>query len=230
MKKLILLLILSVFITGNSHAQTSPKLEVGIFNNVSIRLPNTYWGMGAFAGPQLNMHTGSISIYAMYQFSGNSGTRFGLKLQSHLLGGGFQYRILSREKRFSPYIELTAVTEVGTNYRGGFLHITDYSPTEYGDFVNNGSPNYSYYYSSFYYSTPLVGNILFGCDVRITEGLHLSLGVGYGLRTMKAREIYWDYDEEPSEELRNTKPQNTKLFQVLNAKLGISYAFSFKKH
>ena len=231
MKKLTFLLILSVFLIGNSEAQNTTKLAVGIYNNVSIRLPNTYWGMGAFAGPQIDTRAGSFSLYGMYQFSGNSGTRFGLKLQSHLLGGGFQYRILSREKRFSPYIELTAMTEVGTNYRDGYLNVDGMYPMDQPSSFSYTKPETTFYYASFYHSTPLVGSAIVGCDIRLTENLHLSVGAGYGLRFIKSRYAWWNEKEELTKEMLNDISIRLRDWHdMIDVKLGISYAFSLKKH
>ena len=231
MKKLTFLLTLSVFFSGNSEAQNTPKLEVGIFNNVSRWLPNHYWGMGTFVGCQMDTRAGSFSLYGMYQFSGNSGTRFGLKLQSHLLGGGFQYRILSREKRFSPYIELTAVTEVGTNYRDGYLDANDWYPIDEPSTFSYTKPETTFYYARFYHSTPFVGSAIVGCDIRLTNNLHLSIGAGYGYRGLKTRNVWWNKKEEMTKErLYKDYPIRSEWFDMIDVKLGISYAFSLKKH
>ena len=230
MKKLTFLLLLSIFYSGNSEAQDTPKLEVGIFNNASLNAPNLYCGMGAFVGPQIDLRTGSISIYAMYQFYTNS-TGSGLfSLQSHLLGGGFQYRILSREKRFSPYIELTAMTEVGTNYRDGYLNVDGMYPMDQPSSFSYTKPETTFYYASFYHSTPLVGSAIVGCDIRLTENLHLSVGAGYGLRFIKSSYAWWNEKVELTKETLNDYSIPLRDWHdMIDVKLGISYAFSLKK-
>ena len=232
MKKLTFLLTFFLFLIGNSEAQNTPKLEVGMFNNASLNAPNLYCGMGAFVGPQIDLRTGSISIYAMYQFYTNS-TGSGLfSLQSHLLGGGFQYRILSREKRFSPYIELTALTEVGTNYRDGYLNVDGRYPMDEPSSFSFTKPETTFYYAKFYHSTPFVGSAIVGCDIRLTENLHLSVGAGYGYRGLKTRNnVWWNKKEDMTKErLYNDYPTQTAWYHTIDVKLGISYAFSLKKH
>lgn len=231
--KTIILLLSSLFLVGNVFSQKEIQLAVELSNTYSSSRffrfsKGTYNSTRLAIGSRFNTNKGNVTLYGMYEFSGFVQQQSMYILQSHLLGGGINYRILNKEKRFSPFIEINASTEVITNYRGGFLDIGDLFPTDYGGFWEKDGPP-SQYYSAFYYSTPFVGNILLGCDVRLVDGLHLNVGAGYGLRGMKTREIYWDEGTEPSEELRNVDPKFTKWFNMIDIKLGISYAFSFKK-
>ena len=221
-----------LFLVGNVFSQKEIQLAVELSNTYSSSRffrfsKGTYNSTRLAIGSRFNTNNGNVTLYGMYEFSGFVQQQSMYILQSHLLGGGINYRILNNEKRFSPFIEINASTEVATNYRGGFLDIGDLFPTDYGYTYN--IDNTQFYYSAFYYSTPFVGNILLGCDVRLVDGLHLNVGAGYGLRGMKTREIYWDEGTEPSEELRNVDPKFTKWFNMIDVKLGISYAFSFKK-
>ena len=232
MKKLSFLLTLSIFLTGNSEAQNTPKLTLGIYNNMSVNafVNNFYWGMGALAGSQIDLRKGSISLYAMYQFSVNSSENDFFSLQSHLLGGGFQYRILSREKRFSPYIELTAMSEVGTNYRDGYMDRDGLYPVDNPSAFSYTKPETTFLYASFYHSTPLVGSAIVGCDIRLTNNLHLSIGAGYGYRGVKTRYVWWNEKEELTKEMLHKRAILTEWYDMIDVKLGISYAFSLKKH
>ena len=222
-----------LFLIGNVFSQKEIQLAVELSNTYSTerfygRSRGDFNGIKLAIGSRFNTNKGNVTLYGMYEFSGLVLKQSIYTLQSHKIGGGINYRILNNKKRFSPFIEINASTEVATNYRGGFLHIDQFFPTDYGGFWEKDGPP-SQYYSAFYYSTPFVGNILLGCDVRLEDGLHLNVGAGYGLRGMKTREIYWDEGTEPSEELRNVDPKFTKWFNMIDVKLGISYAFSFKK-
>ena len=230
--KTIILLLSSLFLVGNVFSQKEIKLALELSNTYSslrfISFSNgTYNSTRLAIGSRFNTNKGNVTLYGMYEFSGLVLQKSRYTVQSHLLGGGINYRILNNEKRFSPFIEINASTEVATNYRGDFLHADQYFPTDHAYSYN--IDNTQFYYSAFYYSTPFVGNILLGCDVRIINGLHLNIGVGYGLRGTKRFVLFWKDGEGPTEEFLNTKPKNTIWSNMTDVKLGISYAFSLKK-
>lgn len=221
-----------LFLVGNVFSQKETQLAVELSNTYSTerfygRSRGDFNGTKLAIGSRFNTNKGNVTLYGMYEFSGIVLKQSMYTLQSHKIGGGINYRILNNEKRFSPFIEINASTEIGTNYRGGFLDMDQFFPTDRAYYYN--SDNTLIYYSAFYYSTPFVGNILLGCDVLITNGLHLNIGAGYGMGGMFIRQIYWDEGALPSEELINTIPKSIQWFNMLDIKLGISYAFSFKK-
>lgn len=231
MKVIIFTIIL--LLSMNSFSQSSFKLAVGVSSAPSIDIletDNMYIGTSMYAGPRIDTRSGNIGLYGMYQFSTNNGSNGFFHLQSHFLGGKLEYRILGNEKRVSPYIEITALTEAGTNYRDGYLSIDGWYPEEYPMLYIDTYPSYSVtYYSRFYHSTPFAGNIMLGVDIRLIEGLHLNLGLGYGLRVVKTKFKYWKGQQDlPKEEIHKLSTE-TNRFNMLEIKIGMSYAFPFKK-
>ena len=124
MKTIILCFVLLV-VSGNSFSQSKTSFVLGISNDVSF-VPANYFSKyaGINLSPGINLETpkGSVVFSGVYQFGGY--WEFESKpfeLNYHMLGGKIKYRILNHEKRFSPTIELSALTEVRTIYRNKLI-------------------------------------------------------------------------------------------------------------
>ncbi|MBN9293184.1 MAG: hypothetical protein J0G96_04305 [Flavobacteriia bacterium] len=225
--KLIIYTSLFLAFIFQGHSQKNINLMIGISNTYSLNIMptfNSYSGTNISVGSQIETKKGNFNILGTYQFSGNYSRGTVFSLQSHLLGIIFQYRILSNKRRFSPFFEIKGLTEVGTNYKNGYMSIDYWFPSIYPEEFSKWV-----YSSRFYVGTPFVGNLLLGCDIRLTGGLHLNISAGYGLRVMQTRYADWLYDPVPPKEEIYKKPVKTRNFQMLDVQLGISYAFSFKK-
>ena len=146
---------------------------------------NLYSGTNISVGSQIETKKGNFNIMGTYQFSGNYWRGAVFSLQSHLLGIALGYRILSNERKVSPFVGISAVTEVGTNYKDKYIS-RDLAPSIYPEEFSKLS-----YSSRFYAGTPFVGNLLLGCDIRLVHGLHLNISAGYGLRVMLTRYAIW---------------------------------------
>lgn len=201
---------------------------VGLSQTVSF-LWEPYYGTSLSAGVRFNMGTGYFELKGSYMLLAIET----YSVQSHQFGGNITYRVLSAQKRLSPYLELNAYSEVGTNYKDGYLRMDSSSPQSqpeaYSYANSHGGPWYTTYYSRFYHSIPFVGNILAGIDVRIINGLHFNVGCGFGYRGMSTRTIEWSKGVELTQEILHQRPIGTMWFNLIDLKFGLTYAFSTKK-
>lgn len=201
---------------------------IGFSQSVSF-LDGPFLGTSLSVGARFNMGVGFFEVKAGYMLLNDKYKSF----SSHQLGGSITYRILSSERRCSPYIELNAFTEVGSNYRNGLLRMDTNEPQSYPEsyvYANShGGPWHTEYYSKFYHSTPLVFNALAGVDFRLTDGLHLNIGCGFGYRGMSTRSRSWEGSANlPTEEIERSSIGIT-WYNLVDVKLGLTYAFSVKK-
>ena len=218
--------ILFLFSVVLCFSQEKYKMIAEISNTSSLNIMptfNSYSGTNISAGSQIETKKGNFNIMGTYQFSGNYWRGAVFSLQSHLLGIALGYRILSNERKVSPFVGISAVTEVGTNYKDKYIS-RDLAPSIYPEEFSKLS-----YSSRFYAGTPFVGNLLLGCDIRLVHDLHLNISAGYGLRVMLARYAVWPKSYVLSKEQIHEHSVKTRNFHMLDFQLGLSYAFSLKK-
>jgi len=125
--------ILFLFSVVFCFSQKKYKMIAEISNTSSLNIIptfNLYSGTNISAGSQIETKKGNFNIMGTYQFSGNYWRGAVFSLQSHLLGIIFQYRILSNERKISPFVGISAITEVGTNYKDKYIS-RDLAPSIY---------------------------------------------------------------------------------------------------
>jgi len=84
-----------------------------------------------------------------------------------------------------------------------------------------------------YHSTPLIGDLLVGCDFRLYKGLSVNASFGYGLRVLKiqyARVTFpaGQHPLAPVYEEKIGRPYSLVL-NYMTIQLGLSYAFDTHK-
>lgn len=162
-------------------------------------------------GVQLEFNKGCLGIAGNYQLYGNftyfDGPNY--KRVEHLIGLNTFYRF-SKTKRFSPIIELSLLTEVGTNNK------------------NNPPMGYERYYNS----TPFVASLGLGYEFRIIESLNVRLMFENGIRMVQTKTLEWIGKEPEGKKLNNlleSRPIEIEYIDVMGLRLGVSYTFPFKK-
>lgn len=228
---------------------------------ISNKGSQVYGALGLNLGTRFSQAKGDLDISVIYQFSsnvvysypydsisidwnkkkavhfdsdGNKISPYNSILRSHFIGGKVKYLFRERIKVLRPFIEVQALTELGTNFKNGYLLQEEYIPniepsaTYYYPSIPGGEYTVNYYYSNFYYSTPLVGGILAGIDIRLAQNLNLNIAAGYGIRIMKVKYATWKEDDNVHEKLKTTPTENI-YSQMLDFQLGLSYDFPLKK-
>lgn len=172
--------------------------------------------------------------YKHYDSNGNEIDIYNSLQRNHFLGATLRYIFKERSKRFRPFIQFSIRSEIGTNYKNGYLMDEEFIPRFNPVIVYHTPPanqkpyDIDYLYSHFYHSTPFIGSFLFGYNLKVIENLHLNLALGYGFRIMKIKYAEWTENEDVYEKLR-TIPTTNNLSQMIDLQLGLTYAFSFKK-
>ncbi|MBW7869361.1 MAG: hypothetical protein H3C31_13680, partial [Brumimicrobium sp.] len=117
--------------------------------------------------------------YIDYDSNGNKISPYKSVLRSHLMGLSLKYTFGNSSKVVRPFIMTQFLSEISTNYKNGYLLEEGYSPKAQplgeGTFT---SP----FFSTLYYSTPLVSSFSTGIVIRLMQNLNLNIGVGYGFR------------------------------------------------
>ncbi|HLS70812.1 MAG TPA: hypothetical protein VK027_04045 [Chitinophagaceae bacterium] len=264
MRKTLLLIFTMVTFTNLSQEKVemvtglSGSFEKEIISNKGSQV---YGALGLNLGARFSQAKGDLDISVIYQFSsnvvysypydsisidwnkkkavhfdsdGNKISSYNSILRSHFIGGKVKYLFRERIKVLRPFIEVQALTELGTNFKNGYLLQEEYIPniepsaTYYYPSIPGGEYTVNYYYSNFYYSTPLVGGILAGIDIRLAQNLNLNIAAGYGFHIMKVKYATWKEDEDVHEKL-NTIPTENIYSQMLDFQVGLSYVFPLKK-
>lgn len=233
MKRILILCLLTAF---NCSSQEKINLFFGLKHNFSKQIrsednPQFYGESNLQIGIQLKESWGAIDFNCNYLYSVSYAGEPSYSLQSHFLGGNINIHFLSDEKRIRPFFSISGLTEISTNYKNGYLWPYDYDWTtmEKPLSKDGGGPiTLDYYYSSFYYATPFVGNIFIGGELKLMRNFYLSLGVGYGLRVMRAKYAEWGENDDVNEILRSITPE-AHLFQFFDVQFGLTYVIPFKK-
>lgn len=239
-----LLVILSVLIYSFSYSQHRVNGYVGLSQSVpTVPFSKTNLTFGALF-PKDKF---GITVFGQYQLMGNRAFKkyyntSAYRMVSNLLGGGIKLQLRASTKIYHPTLKLTVLTELFSNYKGE--HLQSLNTDEYGLApVNVSNQTYlydqkNYYYTYYYISTPLVGNVILGNEFRLMEGLFINLGIGYSFNAFKVGFKKWGLDQqEPESEivkpysLRNDGNPNIEVVfrHAIVLNLGINYTFSFHK-
>ncbi|PKR81844.1 hypothetical protein CW751_00455 [Brumimicrobium salinarum] len=152
----------------------------------------------------------------------------------HLIGASSKYIFREHNKKVRPFLKIAVLSEVYSNYKNGLLVFNEYFPKvepsfSYIDPTPGGEdPAVDYYYSHFYYSTPLVINFLGGVDIKLIKNLNLNIALGYDFRIMKVKYAEWKENDNVYDKLKTIPNENINS-HMLDVQLGLTYAFSFKK-
>lgn len=225
-----------IFLVNTTYSQDKFYIYTNLSHGFSLNIGHgfLYSMSNASLGGQVNTRHGNITVYATYQFGGNIGGATSYKLNYLALGGGLKYRFLNNERRFSPYFEVGIMTELATSYRNGYLNMVGFhpqnSPQRESFSYSHSDPVQYRSYSRFYHSTPLISSIILGADIRLVNGLYFDFGLGYGIRGMKTKWYDWEGTDDLSQEKIEQLPIEIQWFNMLDVKLGLSYAFSLKKN
>ena len=201
--------------------------------------------MSLCAGWSKDVQKGTLSIEGIYCFNANYGNEnhdfFGFdqspsfSFKTHNFGIAVKYTFLNSDKyRFRPFAELMGYAPIIDKNKHRFFSESFFAtPAPVETLGSYGSPTYEFY-SNFYESTPFVGSALLGCDFRIVQHLHATVGIGYGIRVMKTKYIEWhEWEDEVGttdlEKLLKTAPVTTHIFHLLDVQVGIYYGIGFGK-
>ncbi|PKR81845.1 hypothetical protein CW751_00460 [Brumimicrobium salinarum] len=198
--------------------QVSQTIYMDLFSNHGSLINSTTLELGA----DFQKKNGDIYLYFTYGFN----TSF--LYRGHFLGGAFEYHFLKNQKKVRPYFGVSVITEVATNYKGGFLGEDSFLTNDSHIHTSAGNNISSFNSSGFYQSMPFLGSFSVGCDFRLMKDLHLNLSVGLALQKLKYKYLEWEDHEDYREILKGT-PVKSMMFSYVNPRLGLSYAFSFKK-
>lgn len=228
MKKLIICFSI-LFSFNRGYSQDKFCIYTELSHGISFYWKNAhmYSESDIHLGVQFNTKIGSFTPYAVYRFGGyvypfpnpkkDIITPYGwiqseyyltpYKFNYSAIGIGGIYRLLNSQKRISPIIQFSALTEIKLTQNGPDYYLTyDLKPR-----------NVIGYTTDFrYFSTIFIGDLTIGADFNIVKNFNINIGAGLGARAIMAH--YYD----------NPIPSKHWLYGV-NAKLGLSYAFSIKK-
>lgn len=226
MKKIILILLLLMNNNICLISQSEIKLTAAATHTFSLcdvgvvgwnnYFENQYMGTNLSIGGELATKKGNVSCSAIYQYGGGWYNKL-YEFDYHMLGGGVKYRLLNDNKIVSPLFGMMLLTEIASDYRGKYLLY--YRPVDYFS---------SLYDTRYYVSTPILGNITIGCDFRLTRGLHINIGFGYGYRFIKTRYDKWAFIESEMS-MKKYSVEENKQFHFLDVQVGLSYSFPLKK-
>lgn len=242
--KAVLIFVLLLFNFYVCHSQEKVKGYIDVSQNLHSII---YTETNISFGINFPLETGSISLFGNYEYGGNWKIHSpyadrivpAYKLDYHFLGGGVKYRILKKSKFYSPTIQLTALTEIVSHYRGNYIVRSDFNsegfffqPTNYySEPYVYGYPK-GYIKEIFYYvSTPFIGSILIGNEFKIYKELNVNLGIGFSMRGVKVRYKSWNtYESEPKADISNPYSlEGISWLKILDLSFGLNYTFSFKK-
>jgi|SRR5690554_154442 len=217
--------------------------ELGILSNTGSQ---GYFNVGLNLGIDYEFDKGNFYILLDYEYSSNvfaysepstagelKYVSFNSLLRSHVIGVSLKYTFLKNENNFRPFLKISGLTEVSTNYKNGYLLDEGFIPRSesgasyiYPPYPEG--PEVNYYNSFLYNSTPLISRILGGVDVKLSQNISLNIAAGYSFRIMKTKYASW-YENEDINVVAQDKPTKNIRSQMVDFQLGLTYAFSLKK-
>gem|GEM_PF-3046308 len=238
------LLILAFFLSS-VHVCSSQE-RVNGYISFSQNINRFFWlESNAVAGVLFPLKTGSISTSVIYVYGGNLPASFKYEkvraytMQYHLLGGEVKYRIRNSDKIYSPTIQLSALSDIGSTYRGKYLKTIGTITNNIHDVEYYFSPANTYgtqalsikNFTAYYVSTPFEGNLLVGNEFKLLKGLFLNFGIGFTIRGVKIRYKEWNKGTpEPESDISDPHSlTGLKWKKEVSLTLGLNYTFSFKK-
>ena len=202
---------------------------------------------------RFNRNKGSLDVLLNYQFSSNVTYRYpydsisidnkktehydsdGNKirfpyrslLRSHFVGLSLKYNFKKEREIVKPFISIQVLTEVGSNFKNGFLIYESFIPSQ----TKTGQQSYGsgniFLASNFYHSTPFVISVLGGFNISFSENASINIAAGYAYRSMKVKYAEWKEDEDVYEKLKTIPTENISS-QMLDVQLGFTYVFPRK--
>lgn len=127
MKRLILISFLSLSLIGFSQEKDT-KLALRVANHTDFGSSDIRNYSGADLGLDFQNLNNDIYFYLSYSFNKSSAYK------GNFLGMSFEYHAYNSQKAIRPFFRLSLLTEVSTNYKGGFLDTDSFfvvdKPTE----------------------------------------------------------------------------------------------------
>lgn len=212
---------LSTFIFSSVlvFGQKNSPIYVGIAEGAHIN--PKFYKTDLQIGMHFELESSSINAFGIYQLYGNmKGENFSSFLfASHLLGLGVENRT-NVDKRVSLFLGANLLTEVGTNFKDGYI------AGNYPSYPRVGKVN------ELYHSTPLASSVYIGVDIKIIENLHFNFSLENNFRFMRKRKLMMelaDFEVSTFKELINEQNIETEILDKLGLRVGVNYNFSFRK-
>jgi hypothetical protein len=252
---ILILLVINTFVVFSQEKLQlvtgfSGSFEKEVLSNSASQL---YGGIGLDAGVRFNRNKGSLDVLLNYQFSSNvtyrypydsisidnqktehydaAGNRIRFPyrslLRSHFVGLSLKYNFKKERKIVNPFISIQVLTEVGSNFKDGFLIYGSFIPSQTKTGQQSSGFGDIFLASNFYNSTPLVGSALGGVNIEFCQNTSLNIAVGYAYRMMKVKYAEWKEDEDVYKKLQSIPTENV-FSHFLDVQLGFTYVFSFK--
>jgi hypothetical protein len=229
MKKLIVPFLIMFFI-NRIYCQEKLCIYTELSHNISFYWKDAlmYSESDIHLGIQFNTKKGSFAPYLIYRFGGyvhpfrNSiqmiVTPYGLiyseyyltpyKFNYSAIGIGWTYRFFNQQKRISPILQFSALTEVKLTKNGPDYYLDRYlKPLNFESYDKDVK----------YASTVFIGDINIGIDFNIVKNFNINFSVGLGGRAITA-----NFYTIPTPSLHT--------LYGFNGKLGLSYAFPTNKN
>lgn len=225
MRVLIIILISSFSVsfgfTQTEEVKLATKTSFSLYGPLLYSTDNgsTYNSVKGDLGVVFQRKKTDLYLYLSYDYNWIS------LYSGHYLGISFEQYVLNKKNRIRPYYGVTFMSEISSNHKKGIISDSSFFV---GDNYSKGNGFYPNYYnaSGFYYGTPFFGGLSIGFDFRLIRGLHLSLGIGLGIKVMRYKYLEWCEYEDYREILEEIPIQSRNLFYA-NAQLGLRYDFSF---
>lgn len=198
-------------------------------------------------GYQREFNWGSMLFLVDYSQS-KYGKSWNYDFTTNYLGGTVRFIGLKQHFRFRPFIAISLNYQVNNSNKNRLMvyGANYYLDDDYGvvDMISlgqsGGGPYKIIYKAGFYQSTPLVLSSIIGCDIRIIPCLHLQLGIGYGMREMKKKNVTWvqyindpygiyQYKNEDMITKRDAAPVVKYRYHYIDFTAGLSYSIPLKK-
>jgi hypothetical protein len=184
--KLKIVFLISVFISLKSWSQNELKFKIGLNN--CFNYPMSFLTHYDHQFQNLTSIDFSIGI-KKFDFGVNYGfggmnriskekPKIYYDFNYHLIGIFFYYNFLDETKKVSPYIKSYFATQVATNYKNGPLDHNLYTVD-----ISNTEP------TSYYNATNFIGDINFGCKIKLASKFSMNLSLGYGLINIKTKSL-----------------------------------------
>lgn len=133
----------------------------------------------------------------------------------HFIGIDVDLVFSKSSKTIRPLLHFQIETEILSNWSNKYLGENSFEPSRSST-------------SFFYYSTPLMLSINSGISVLMVTNLKLNLLMGFAYKAIKYRYLQYSNIDDMKNKIEQ-QPIQTTGFLLLNAQIGLSYSFPFKK-
>ncbi len=153
----------------------------------------------------------------------------GFIFSSDLLGVDTEFRLFEKSA-VSLFFNLQLMSEVYSKYKNRYLEVKEYIPVEKYYFYPTSSNPTATVQTNIYKGTPILSNILIGCNLQLIESVSLNISAGYGLKMLRTQEATLLFDEnvsrsEPKSMILEKQPYLV-TFHMFNVQVGLNYSFS----